>query len=373
MTLRRPGGLFFTPEYIADEARQCEYTAMRLLLLFGIGTVLSAAPCLTGNRSCSEWVPLAGGPARSLIYRTYALDAKNESITRALVIVHGASRDADNYFRTGLAAAFLAGALENTVVIAPRFASKGGSCADTLESDEVNWPCSGDSWRSGAGPAGSPLTSYDLMDEILKKLARKDVFPNLGAIVVAGHSAGGQYVNRYEMANQVHEKLGVPVLYVASNPSSYGYLDALRPSDSAWAVNARAPGYVPVAADRAAFAAFGDRRGCTTYNKWPYGLEGRSGYTTRMSDDDLKKQFAARPVTYLLGELDILPLGGFDASCGAMAQGPTRLARGEAFGKYANEKMGAKHTVTIVPLCGHNARCMFTADVALPLLFPKVK
>jgi hypothetical protein len=24
-----------------------------------------------------------------------------------------------------------------------------------------------------------------------------------------------------------------------------------------------------------------------------------------------------------------------------------------------------------VPLCGHNARCMYTSDVALPLLFPK--
>jgi hypothetical protein len=26
--------------------------------------------------------------------------------------------------------------------------------------------------------------------------------------------------------------------------------------------------------------------------------------------------------------------------------------------------------VTVVPLCGHNSRCMFTADEALPLIFP---
>ncbi len=77
------------------------------------------------------------------------------------------------------------------------------------------------------------------------------------------------------------------------------------------------------------------------------------------------------PTTYLLGELDILPLGGFDGSCPAMAQGPTRLARGQAFAKHANEKFGAKHTVTIVPLCGHNARCIFTSEAALPLIFPK--
>jgi hypothetical protein len=54
-----------------------------------------------------------------------------------------------------------------------------------------------------------------------------------------------------------------------------------------------------------------------------------------------------------------------------MLQGPTRLARGEAFARYAKEKFGAAHTLTIVPLCGHHARCIFTSETALPLIFPK--
>jgi hypothetical protein len=87
----------------------------------------------------------------------------------------------------------------------------------------------------------------------------------------------------------------------------------------------------------------------------------------------LKQQIIARPVTYLLGEIDILPLGGFDGSCPAMAQGPTRLARGQAFGKYIDEKYGAKHKIQEVHLCGHNARCMFTAEEALPIIFPKAQ
>jgi hypothetical protein len=89
------------------------------------------------------------------------------------------------------------------------------------------------------------------------------------------------------------------------------------------------------------------------------------------SDDQLKKQLAARPVIYLLGELDILPLAGFDSSCPAMAQGPTRLARGQNFAAYVNEKYKAQHKAVVVPLCGHNARCMFTSEAALPILFPK--
>jgi hypothetical protein len=102
-----------------------------------------------------------------------------------------------------------------------------------------------------------------------------------------------------------------------------------------------------------------------------YGLNNRSGYSAKQTDDQIRRQLASRPTTYLLGELDILPLGGFDSSCTAMLQGPTRLARGEAFARYAKEKFGAAHTVTIVPLCGHHARCIFTSETALPLIFPK--
>jgi len=67
----------------------------------------------------------------------------------------------------------------------------------------------------------------------------------------------------------------------------------------------------------------------------------------------------------------VLPLYGFDSSCPAMAQGPTRLARGLAYARYVSEKFGAQHRTLVVPACGHSARCMFTADPVLPLLFPK--
>lgn len=335
-------------------------TLSRLLLAIAACTTAWSAPCIVANPSCTEWITFGKGPSRSMVYRTYSLTEKNPNVTRALVMVHGANRDADNYFRTAVGAAFFGHALEDTVVIAPRMASnEGRGCNDTLAQNEVSYNCG--SWRSGGpAPSDEKVNSFVFVDEILRKLANKDVFPNLREIVVAGHSAGGQFVNRYEMANTVHDELGVPVTYVVSNPSSYGYLDATRP-------NAEAP-----VSGNIEFGPFRDARNCTTYDKWPYGLEDRAnaGYTAKMSDDQLRKQLVSRPVTYLLGEIDILPLGGFDSSCPAMAQGPTRLARGQAFAKLVTTKYAAKHKVTVVPLCGHNARCMFTSDVALPIIFP---
>ena len=86
--------------------------------------------------------------------------------------------------------------------------------------------------------------------------------------------------------------------------------------------------------------------------------------------EQLKKQLIERPTTYLLGQVDTVPLGGFDSSANAMAQGPTRRSRGEAFYKYITEVMGAKQQIQIVPECGHNDRCIFTTDLVFPAIFP---
>jgi hypothetical protein len=326
-----------------------------LTLLLSVAALFAATPC-TNVDPCTDWVTLGGGPWRSKVYTTYPLSRENPQITRAFVMIHGTNRDADNYFRTALAAAFLGNALEDTVVIAPRIASASGSCHDKLEEYEVSWSCTGDSWRSGGTSASTgSLTSFDFVDELLRKLARRDAFPNLKTIVVAGHSAGGQFVNRYSMANRIHETLGLPITYVVANPSSYAYLESVRPTG-----------------DPMTFAPFVGAEKCPNYDRWPYGMQNRSGgYTAKMTVDQLKKQLASRSVTYLLGEIDILPLGGFDSSCSAMAQGPTRLARGQAFAKFVNEKIGAQHKMREVHLCGHNARCMFTDEATLPLIFPK--
>ena len=354
-----------------------------LLLLLAASV---SSPCATSTSSCTEWITLPKQEQRLLVFRNQPLDVKNPRVTRALIFVHGINRDGDNHFRTALAAAFLAGKLEDSVIIAPHFASRSGThgnqagdCRDTLAEDEANWICDPqrpDHWRSGGGEAGNEkVTPFDFMDEIVCRLARKEVFPNLKKIVVAGHSAGGQFVIRYEMTNRVHDLVDVPISYVVGNPSSYTYVDPLRPTLSALpsTISAAAPGFALPTPAKAAppFVPFADAGNCGGYDIWPYGLRNRVGYAARLSEIQLQTQLTKRPVTYLLGEADILPLGVFDTSCPAMAQGPTRLARGLAFGRYVNEKLGAHHDTVVVPFCGHSARCLFTADVALPLIFPE--
>lgn len=354
-------------------------------LLFAVAAVLPTA-CTSATSDCTEWIKLSGESSRVLVYRSFPLETKNENITRAFVFVHGILRDADNHFRTALAAAFLANTLNDTVIVAPRFASnssapgnENGNCRDALASQEANWICENqrpDTWRSGGTEiADNKFSSFDFMDEILRRLARKEVFPNLKTIVVAGHSAGGQFVIRYAMLNQVHDKLGTAISYVVANPSSYAYVDSLRPTASAFAPTLSTTGQSAAASTDAssppAFMPFPDAKNCTGYDTWPYGLKGRAGYAATLSEEQITRQLVSRSVTYLLGEADVLPLGVFDTSCPAVAQGPTRLARGLAFHRYVNENLHAHHRAIIVPFCSHSQRCIFTSDTTLPLMFPK--
>lgn len=332
----------------------------------------NSAPCTTATSACERWITYGTGPARSMVYATHDLTARNTTATRALIMIHGASRNADHYFATATAAGFLADALGNTVIIAPHIIAN----PDKPQANEVLWPSNGINWRGGGFASSHPtITSFDFIDELVKKLADKKVFPNLTKIVIAGHSAGGQVVTRYQMSSKTYNTPGVAISFVVANPSSYAWPAAVRPLPTGDAN--------PVDAYKASLGDDGekvhsnfsygpfDSTKALTYDRWPAGLNGFSGYTAGMNANDLRKQLVERPVTYLLGQVDVLPLGGFDSSPNAMAQGPTRRARGEAFFKYVNETMGAKHNAMIVPECGHNDRCMFTTDMVFPVIFPK--
>ena len=238
------------------------------------------------------------------------------------------------------------------------------------------WPNGGDSWRSGGmSPTNPTFSSFDFVDEILRKLANKKTFPNLTKIVVAGHSAGGQYATRYEMANKVHGTLGGEP-HVRRRQSVELRVAGRRAPAADARRGPRGRGQRGAGPDGEKVHTHFQLRSVrrdegAEFQPLAGRLRESHRYTAQVSDDQLKKQLVERPTTYLLGQVDVLPLGGFDSSPNAMAQGPTRRARGEAFFKYVTETLGAKHDAIIVPECGHNDRCIFTTDIVFPVIFPQ--
>ena len=65
-----------------------------MMAVLGLPATVVAAPCTRPANACAEWIALQAGPARSVVYRSYPLEGRNENIKRALIIVHGSDRDA---------------------------------------------------------------------------------------------------------------------------------------------------------------------------------------------------------------------------------------------------------------------------------------
>lgn len=269
-------------------------------------------------------------------------------IHRVIIVMHGVGRNADGYLRGAETARAEAGSYgQATMLVVPQFLADIDVTTFHLPATVLHW--SPDAWSGGApahGPA--PLSSFDVFDAILRRLADRALLPNLSEVVIAGHSAGAQVVQRYAVVGRGEDALraiGVAVRYVVANPSSYLYFSDDRPRK-----------VDPVA--------------CPEFDRWKYGLAGAPPYVGDTAG--LEARYAARDVTYLLGTADIDPHHpALDTSCAGEAQGPYRLARGEAYFAY----MRARHPgnlaqrVAKVPGVAHNEGRMFGSACGLAALF----
>ena len=77
----------------------------------------SPVPCTFADERCMARLDI-GGDLMLPYYRSHPIEAGNESITMALILVHGANRNAEWNFETGINAMYARGDLENMIVIA---------------------------------------------------------------------------------------------------------------------------------------------------------------------------------------------------------------------------------------------------------------
>ena len=95
-------------------------------------------PCLSTGSICTERIDIGGG-VHLRVFSTHSLSEGDDLVGHGLIIVHGASRNADDYFQRGFQAAAAAGNQNSTVVIAPHFKTS----SDNPASDELFWSSSG--------------------------------------------------------------------------------------------------------------------------------------------------------------------------------------------------------------------------------------
>lgn len=292
------------------------------------------------NRQFLVKTPRGSGIA--LYYGTGSLEGSKDS-SRAIILVHGVLRNADEYFATGRAVLQQSGE-KHTLVIAPQFVEAEDLKGHNVPSNTLRWDSD---WPGGSdATAPAPISTYAVFDAILQRLADRSRFPALREVVIVGHSAGGQIVQRYAVVGRGPLAVAsrVNVHLIVANPSSYLYFDDYRPYPQS---------------------------NCSAFNKWRYGLSGAPSYVSGTAAM-LERQYVARHVTYLLGTADTdAREWDLDKTCAGEAQGAYRFARGKAYIAYIARRhpAGTSQDFAFVPGVPHDNRRMFTSKCGLAVLF----
>ena len=319
-----------------------------LLLICFDKTARAAKPC-TDPAKCRGQLTLSTGK-KIPYYRNYPLNKSNSNITRAVIVIHGLGRTADNYFRYVVNAAQTEGKLESTLIIAPKFQIR----ADKRARNEHYWT---GQWSRGDPSVNAPrLSSFTVVDEIYKKITsegkRRKTFKNLKSIALAGHSAGGQFVNRYVAGGRGTKDRKVKMRFLVMNPSSYLYIDPRRPSR-----NSSRRFEIPLPFPRG-------------YDAYKYGLHVLNPYMLRRGIPAIVLNMTKRKAYYLAGMKDT-GTKDLDTRPAARIQGKNRYHRWKNYRAYVRlhgtwRRYSSFQRVSGV---GHSGNKMFNSAQARQILF----
>ena len=291
------------------------------------------------------------------LYVSHDWTIPQPDVTRAVIVFHGVLRNAHDYQIVSERALATAGdAARTTLLITPQFMTDRDVVTHKLSANILHWGVKQESWMAGEPAHGpEPISSFEVIDVVLARLADRRIFPKLAKVIMAGHSAGGQLVQRYAVVGRGDEaltKLAIRMRYVVANPSSYLYFSPDRPDSNG------------------GFAPFSDT-GCRNFNSWKYGWSNAPSYAQEKSPAVYEQTYAAREVSYLLGTADTNPNHpALDKSCAGEAQGPNRYARGLAYARYMMMRHpNANHQVLRVTGVSHDAGKMFSSPCGLAALF----
>jgi hypothetical protein len=335
-----------------------------------VGAPLPASATVDVICNSGRFVVTSGANTLELPYcANKSLSTVNTAVTRAVIVINGTGRNADEYAQYVYDAAATSGVTASTLVIAPQFLADEDLDAHVLANedrvlfwDEGGWKDGALSLSTSSRPKPFQVSSFAVLDQLMANLATSGSFPNLAKVVVAGHSAGGQVVNRYAAGTAAPQNhAGISFRFVVANPSSYLYLDARRPAPNSMTT----------------FRTLTSREinKCSGYNTYKYGLTGLNEYMSAVGASTLASRYQSRNVIYLLGTADTTNSNSLDVSCQGNWQGPHRLWRGTAFHNflslyYGGTSVYTNHIKALVEGIGHDGAAMFNSSVGRGYLFP---
>ena len=269
----------------------------------------------------------------------------NININRAVIVIHGMNRNADDYYSSIFNNATDLDILSETIIIAPQFLVTTDldhwqpNTAFAFWSGTTQWSSGGQSNSTNEHPRNYEISSFTIMDSLMFHILF--TFPNLQDIVLVGNSAGGQFVNRY--AAGTDQNLEGKLRYIIAAPSSYVYFDEYRYDDFQFPLEWRIPD------------------DCSNYNDYKYGLDDLNHYMSMSGVDSIRERYSRRKIQYLIGASDT----GGTQDCESMAQGGNRLERSIIYFNYLQYFYGSQildnQEIALIPGVSHDYNGIFSS------------
>lgn len=321
--------------------------------LLGFSSVASATDYpQSASELCQKVITIGGAKIRYC--RNRALSSYNTNVTRAVIVIPGSGSPSREYYENRIIPNAPAGVLDYTTIVVPQFLEDDGSGNTVTENlglsaEYLYW--SG-GWRQcNSAKNQNNLSSCEVLDRIVDALI--DNNPNLEHIVVAGHSAGGQLVNRYVAASPAEDDAnnrGVTMSYLVSAAGSFAYLSSERPNSTS---------------------------GCSSdYNDWKYGLNNRNNYANNYSQSTMRERLMFRDVYYIVGSEDLDPY----TSCRVKAQGDNHVDGMLEYQKHVFNHcasiynpwscyVGIYFRFSVIEGVGHNGNLLLNSDVGHDVMY----
>jgi pimeloyl-ACP methyl ester carboxylesterase len=288
------------------------------------------------------------GSHKLSVHLSHDINLIQEKIERAIITIHGSTRNGDTYYKSVSRMAKRLGVQDTTLVLSPNFKESG----DFSNPGELIYRPWQDWWIGNnsiaRGDDSSSVSSFSVIDRLVEIFSDRERFPHLDTLVIAGHSAGGHLTQRYALGSRAEDSTHLNIKYVVANPGTYAYLNNKRP------IGFFGRFKVP-------------RNPRCYYNHYKYGLDKKNEYMSRDDNQTMIERYLKRNVVYLLGDQD---LGDVEQSCEAALQGATRFARGKFFKAHLDEFFPSNdHQLIIVPDVGHTQYGMYTSEIGSEVLF----
>ncbi len=328
---------------------------MKIVFIFLlVASSLNAKAVCENYLNCSYELPVKN--KFFTYFSSHSLTTLDRRIDRLVIVVHGAGRNGNDYFNDTVQAAKKIGVEKKTIILAPTFRK----VTDQKKPNEIYWGKNWfEKWKYGyLSQDETKTSSFTIIDSLVKSVALSGTFPNLREVVITGHSAGGQFTQRYAFGTEIDLVIPQKLTIIPSNPSSYLYLDDIR-----------------YTFQNGNFESLDQSQLCHGFNEYIYGPKNRAKYLEKFDLEALRLNFKRKNLVFLMSEED-KGEDSLDRTCEAMTQGQNRIERAQNFYHYSKKFLPSKsHLFSSIPLIGHDHVAVYESDQAREFVFgiPSVK